>query len=88
MIDAALKALAQIFTPPFRTVLLKSIGLAIAFLVLLGIALDRLLVWLTGAGGQWIETHARLARPLAGGRARLAARRSRSGSACFSARFF
>ncbi|MGZ5803010.1 MAG: sulfate transporter family protein [Xanthobacteraceae bacterium] len=55
MIDAAIKALAQIFTPPFRTVLLKAIGLAIGFLVLLGIALDRLLVWLTGAGGQWLE---------------------------------
>jgi uncharacterized protein involved in cysteine biosynthesis len=55
MFDAAAKALAQMLTPPFRTVLLKSIGLAIAFLIVLGIALDRLLVWLTGAGGQWIE---------------------------------
>jgi CysZ protein len=55
MIDAALKALAQIFTKPFRTVLLKSAGLAIGFLIVLGIILDRLLVWLTGEGGQWIE---------------------------------
>jgi len=55
MFDAALKALGQIFTAPFRSVLFKSIGLAIGFLILLGVALDRLLVWLTGAGGQWIE---------------------------------
>jgi CysZ protein len=55
MLDAAGKALAQMFTPPFRGVLLKSIGLAIAILVVLGIALDRLLVWLSGTGGQWIE---------------------------------
>jgi CysZ protein len=55
MISAVVKALAQIFTPPFRTVLLKSIGLAIGFLVLMGIALDQLLLWLTGAGGQWLE---------------------------------
>jgi uncharacterized protein involved in cysteine biosynthesis len=56
MIDAAVKALGQIFSPPFRSVLLKSIGLAVGFLVLIGIALDRLLLWLTGAGGQWLET--------------------------------
>ncbi|HVG51723.1 MAG TPA: sulfate transporter family protein [Xanthobacteraceae bacterium] len=56
MIDAAFKALAQIFTKPFRAVLLKSAGLAIAVLVVLGIALQRLLVWLTGEGGQWVET--------------------------------
>jgi CysZ protein len=55
MIDAAVLALGQIFTRPFRTMLLKSIGLAIGFLILLGVFLDRLLVWLTGAGGQWIE---------------------------------
>src|SRR5262245_1905688 len=56
MINAASKALEQMLSPPFRTVLLKSAGLALVVLVLLGIALDRLLVWLTGAGGQWLET--------------------------------
>jgi uncharacterized protein involved in cysteine biosynthesis len=55
MLEAAGKALAQMFTPPFRAVLLKSAGLAIAVLIVLGIALDRLLIWLTGAGGQWLE---------------------------------
>ena len=56
MIDAAIKALEQMLSPPFRTVLLKSAGLAVLFLVALGIGLDWLLVWLTGAGGQWFET--------------------------------
>ncbi|HVX92130.1 MAG TPA: sulfate transporter family protein [Xanthobacteraceae bacterium] len=55
MIDAALKALSQMFTPPFRAVLGKSVALAIAFLAVIAIALDRLLTWLTGAGAQWIE---------------------------------
>lgn len=55
MLDAAGKALAQMFTPPFRAVLLKSVGLAIAVLIALGIGLDRLLIWLTGSGGQWLE---------------------------------
>jgi uncharacterized protein involved in cysteine biosynthesis len=56
MIDAAGKALAQMFTPPFRAVLFKSIGLAIAVLVVVAIGLDQMLNWLTGAGGQWLET--------------------------------
>jgi CysZ protein len=55
MLEAAAKALAQMFTKPFRTVLLKSIGLAIALLALLGIVLWRLLEWLTGAGSAWVE---------------------------------
>ena len=55
MLDAAAKALAQMFTPPFRTVLLKSVGLAIALLAVLGIALYHLLEWLTGAGETWAE---------------------------------
>ena len=55
MLDAAFKALTQMMTPPFRSVLLKSAGLAIAVLIVIGILLQRLLVWLTGTGGQWIE---------------------------------
>jgi|SRR5690242_16229101 len=64
MIEAALKTLSQMVSPPFRTVLLKSVGLALFFLALIGIALNRLLAWLTGAGEQWVE-HA--AGPLAHG---------------------
>lgn len=56
MLDAVFMALAQMFTRPFRAVLLKSAGLAIAVLIVLGILLDRLLVWLTGTGGEWMET--------------------------------
>jgi len=56
MIDAAIKALSQMVTPPFRSVLLKSVGLAVALLIVLGIVLDWLLIWLTGEGGQWVET--------------------------------
>ena len=55
MLDAAFKALAQMFTRPFRTVLLKSVGLAVAVLVVLGIVLFRLLEWLTGTGSVWVE---------------------------------
>jgi uncharacterized protein involved in cysteine biosynthesis len=56
MLDAATKALAQMLTPPFRTVLFKSIGLAVAILILLGIGLYHALAWLTGAGETWAES--------------------------------
>ena len=56
MIDAAVKALAQIFSPPFRLVLLKSAGLALVLIVLIAIGLHRLLVWLATAGANWAET--------------------------------
>src|ERR1700693_5477477 len=55
MLAAAIKALSQMFSRPFRTVLLKAVGLAIALLVVLAIALYCLLVWLTGFGGTWFE---------------------------------
>src|SRR5260370_22843356 len=55
MLDAVLKALGQMFSPRFRTVLLKSVGLAIAFLALVAIGLFRLLEWLSGAGTEWLE---------------------------------
>src|SRR5215469_3705275 len=50
MLAAAAQALSQMFSPPFRAVLLKSIGLALLLIVILGILLQRLLTWLTGAG--------------------------------------
>jgi CysZ protein len=55
MIDAAVKALIQMFSPPFRWVLLKSAGLALGLTVLFAIALHRLLVWLAAAGANWVE---------------------------------
>jgi CysZ protein len=55
MFDAAFKALAQMFTPPFRAVLLKSIGLAILLLILFGIGLNKLFGWLAGAGQGYLD---------------------------------
>ena len=55
MFDAATKTLAQMFSPPFRRVLLKSIGLAILVLILFGIGLQRLSAWLAGEGAQYFE---------------------------------
>jgi uncharacterized protein involved in cysteine biosynthesis len=55
MLDAALKSLDQMFSPPFRAVLLKSVGLAILFLAVAFIVLFRLLEWLSGAGQGWLE---------------------------------
>jgi uncharacterized protein involved in cysteine biosynthesis len=55
MLDAALKALGQMFSPPFRMVLLKAAGLAILFLTVAVIVLFRLLEWLSGAGMDWLE---------------------------------
>jgi CysZ protein len=63
VINATIKALTQMFSPPFRAVLLKSVGLALLLVVLLGVALDRLLValadlaehWAAGALGAWSE---------------------------------
>jgi uncharacterized protein involved in cysteine biosynthesis len=55
MLDAALKALGEMFSPPFRMVLMKSVGLAILCLTAVAIALYRLLEWLSGAGTGWAE---------------------------------
>ncbi len=55
MLDAALKALGQMFSPPFRMVLMKSVGLAILCLAAVAVALFRLLEWLSGAGISWLE---------------------------------
>jgi len=56
MIDAAVKALSQMFSPPFRSVLVKSAALALAVIVVVAIALYRLMVWLATAGAGWSET--------------------------------
>src|ERR1700730_14628280 len=44
MVDAALAAASQIFTPPFRTVLSKTLALTLALLGLVWIALHKLIV--------------------------------------------
>ena len=55
MLDAAVKALSQIVSPPFRAVLLKSMGLAATLLIVVVIALHRLIAWLAGGGELWLE---------------------------------
>jgi len=56
MLDDAIRALTQMVSPPLRAVLWKSIALSIALIIVIGIALDRLIVWLVGAGGSSVET--------------------------------
>jgi len=56
MLDAAAQALSQMLSPPFRTVLLKSIGLALILIVIMGIGLNHLLTWVADTGEGWAET--------------------------------
>ena len=56
MFDAVFKALSQMATPPFRRVLLKSVGLALIVVVLIAIGLQRVLWRLADSGGAWAET--------------------------------
>jgi uncharacterized protein involved in cysteine biosynthesis len=56
MLDDAIKAISQIFAPPLRAVLWKTIGLALALVVVAGIVLERLIVHLLGAGGAAMES--------------------------------
>ena len=55
MIDAALKALAQLFTRPLRAVLMKAVGLALLLIVIIGIVLNRILSALAASGATWAE---------------------------------
>ena len=55
MIDAAVKALSQMLAPPFRAVLLKSMGLAVVVLIVIAIGLHRLMAWLASSGAVWVE---------------------------------
>jgi CysZ protein len=55
MLDAAAKSLAQMLSPPFRAVLVKSMGAAAILLIVVAIALHRLITWLVGEGGTWLE---------------------------------
>lgn len=55
MIEAAFKALSQMTSPPFRAVLLKSVGLALLILLAAAFGLHRLFSWLAESGGAWLE---------------------------------
>ena len=55
MIEAAIKALSQVLSPPMRSILWRSIGLALVLIVVLAIGLQRLLSWLATSGEVWAE---------------------------------
>ncbi len=55
MIDAAAKAIAQLFTPTLRRVLLKAVGLALLLIVIIGIVLNRVFASLAASGATWAE---------------------------------
>jgi CysZ protein len=56
MLDAATKTLAQMFSPRFRRILLKSAGIALLLIVVAAIGLHRVLVWFTEGGQDWVQT--------------------------------
>jgi CysZ protein len=55
MLDAAIKALSQILSRPMRSILWRSIGLALALIVVLASSLQRLLSWFATSGEVWAE---------------------------------
>jgi uncharacterized protein involved in cysteine biosynthesis len=55
MLDAAVKALSQILSPPMRSILWRSIGLALVLITVLAIGLQRLLSWFADSGEVWAE---------------------------------
>ncbi|MGH6672074.1 MAG: sulfate transporter family protein [Xanthobacteraceae bacterium] len=56
MLEDAIKAIAEMFSPPLRAVLWKSMALALGIIAAAAIALDRSLIWLVGAGSTSAET--------------------------------
>ncbi|HXZ21769.1 MAG TPA: sulfate transporter family protein [Pseudolabrys sp.] len=55
MIDAAFKALSQMFAPALRHVLLKAVGLALILIVIIGILMHRVLAAWAESGANWAE---------------------------------
>lgn len=55
MLDAAVKALSQMFSPPFRSVLWRSIGLALFLIVVLAIGIGAGADWLARWGTVYVE---------------------------------
>src|SRR6201985_2071874 len=55
MIAAALKALSQMLSPPMRSILWRSIGLALVLITVLAVGLQRLLSWFATSGEGWAE---------------------------------
>ena len=55
MIDDAVASLRDMFTPDFRAVLFKSLGLTMALLGALWVVLERLAIWAASNGDAWFE---------------------------------
>ena len=55
MLSAAVKALSQMISPPMRSILWRSIGVALVLITLLAIGLQRLLSWFATYGENWLE---------------------------------
>jgi CysZ protein len=55
MLDAAVKALSQILSPPMRSILWRSIALALVLITVLAVGLQRLLSWFATNGEAWLE---------------------------------
>src|ERR1700719_1631394 len=55
MLDAAIKALSQVLSRPMRSILWRSISLALALIVVLATGLQQLLSWFATSGAVWAE---------------------------------
>src|SRR3954447_27051410 len=55
MLDAAVKALSQMISRPMRSILWRSIGVALVVMIVLAIGLQRLLSWFATYGEAWLE---------------------------------
>ncbi len=55
MLDDAVKALSQMISPPMRSILWRSIGVALVLITVLAIGLQRLLAWFATYGEAWLE---------------------------------
>ena len=56
MFEAAGKAFVQMFSSPFRRVLIKAIGLALILIAVIGIGLHRAFAWLAANGPAWADS--------------------------------
>ena len=55
MLDDAAKALSQMMSPQMRSILWRSIGVALVLITVLAIGLQRLLSWFATYGENWLE---------------------------------
>ncbi len=56
MFDAALAAMREIISPPFRAVLMKSLGMTLVFLALAWVGLDKLALSYAVVSHPWLQT--------------------------------